>query len=375
MTFSIDAKISILLPCANVGGTEISWLEHAIALRERGFAVRFVSLHPDGGFARVLASMGFEIEEAGYKGPFGILSTGRLLGILHRHDPSVVICVTPSLPMIVACLVGRFRAICSMDTHHGGGRLPLRWPLIYRLCGLACSHVVCPTDFLRNEVVSFHRGLAPRTVVVPYRLDSPTVAGETSNENGESHYGNDQTHLRVGFIGQLIARKRPDLFVEVAKSVMERRQDVSFHVAGAGALRKDMEDWVKAAGLTRSFTFLGSISNTRDFYRSMDAVFFSSEVDALGRVPFEALSQGTPVVGYLGRGGLTEYLPSGSRVCRLESSDNVATLTEDLLQMLESECGRAAQREECVKCFEDIKARSASSTALFDLMESLVGGA
>ena len=74
------------------------------------------------------------------------------------------------------------------------------------------------------------------------------------------------------------------------------------------AYLKEMHDSIQAKGLSDKFTFTGHRSDIREWLALSDAVLsLSNQAETFGRTALEALSVGTPVIGW-NRGGVAEIL-------------------------------------------------------------------
>ena len=63
-------------------------------------------------------------------------------------------------------------------------------------------------------------------------------------------------------------------------------------------------------GLGNRIRWLGWQDDLQDFYRSLDVMLFTSDFDAMGRTPLEAMSHGVPVVASVVHCGLPEVIDS-----------------------------------------------------------------
>lgn len=115
--------------------------------------------------------------------------------------------------------------------------------------------------------------------------------------------------LHVGIIGRLEAVKRVDIFLEMAKLVLEKNvfPDIQFHVIGDGKLRANLEQRCELLGLNEIMKFHGHRTDIAACLRSLDAIVMSSDHEGTPMIALEALALGTPVIAHC-VGGLKEIL-------------------------------------------------------------------
>jgi glycosyltransferase involved in cell wall biosynthesis len=145
----------------------------------------------------------------------------------------------------------------------------------------------------------------------------------------------------VLFVGSLIPRKGLPSLVEVAKKVVKVQADVKFLVAGDGPLRKNLDESLKAAGLSENFHFLSRIKDDTlpALYNCADVFVLPSIQEGQGIVLLEAQASGKPVVAF-DIGGVNEAVRSGETGLLVERG-SIDGLAEALLKLL----GDGALRE------------------------------
>lgn len=95
----------------------------------------------------------------------------------------------------------------------------------------------------------------------------------------------------ITFIARLSEEKRPELFVKIAKKLLEARNDVHFVIAGDGNLYKKVR-----SSINKNFTMLGSINTPEEIYAISDITVNCSSLEGLALTSYESLSMGVPVV-------------------------------------------------------------------------------
>jgi glycosyltransferase involved in cell wall biosynthesis len=120
----------------------------------------------------------------------------------------------------------------------------------------------------------------------------------------------------VGSAGLRHWRKAPDLFVSVARRVIDTAPDARFVWLGgdddAPASRAALAD-VERAGLTGRVEFVAHQDHPRDWFRLFDAFLLTAREDAYPLVCLEAASVGVPIVCFTS-GGAPEFVRADAGV-------------------------------------------------------------
>jgi len=120
------------------------------------------------------------------------------------------------------------------------------------------------------------------------------------------------------FSGQLIERKLPVFFVEVAAKV-NGKQKIKVLILGDGPLKSDMEKRLIESGIAHSFAGYIPQNKLQSFYKKGKILLFPTESDPWGIVANEALSVGIPVIISPNAGAANDLIISGKNGFVLEN--------------------------------------------------------
>ncbi len=120
----------------------------------------------------------------------------------------------------------------------------------------------------------------------------------------------------VGGCGTTDWRKGPDLFIQVAKYVIDRNIANEVHFLwlggdGAGARYEMLQYDIRQAGLDSRVRFLGEHEDTGKFFAAIDLLALLSREDPFPLVVLEAAMFGKPTVCFNGSGGIPEFIDHG----------------------------------------------------------------
>lgn len=154
----------------------------------------------------------------------------------------------------------------------------------------------------------------------------------------------------IGFLSNMQARKRPELFLEIAR-LLKQQAPGRFQFVMAGAFYDDYESRLRkitaSYGLTPDVTFTGFVKNPEDILRGFDMLIAPAEDEAFGRVLVEAMALEVPVVA-AASGGHAEIIEDGVSGFLCPPGD--APAFADRILRLESDTDlRASIREAAVK--------------------------
>ncbi len=153
--------------------------------------------------------------------------------------------------------------------------------------------------------------------------------------------------LLVLYVARLVPRKNVNLYVDVARTVIERIDKALFMIVGDGPLKRTLEGSVRGSSLERKIRFLGGFSDDLvDVYHACDLFLSTSNYEGFGLAIVEAMAAGKPVVA-TSVGGVPEVVLDGS-TGRLCAPEDVSGLARAVLELLgdgrtREQMGRAAQ--------------------------------
>jgi len=183
------------------------------------------------------------------------------------------------------------------------------------------TRVIAISQFIRGYITDNYPGLdASRIVVIPRGVDRGDYRHDFMPDAAWQAAWNSSHGALAGrallILPARLTRWKGQLdFIAVVAEL--RRRGIAVHglIAGAAHPRKrGFEDELRARvatlGLEGDISFLGQRSDLRELLAISDiACSFTTEPEAFGRTTIEALSVGTPVVGY-DYGGTAEILRS-----------------------------------------------------------------
>lgn len=142
--------------------------------------------------------------------------------------------------------------------------------------------------------------------VIPNGVDVQSLFADVE-QNPQPGLSQDQIH--VALIGRLVAVKRPDIFLNMAKVLLQHPyRSWRFHVLGDGPLAAALIRQAADLGISAHMHFHGHCTPASPWLVKMHVVVMCSDHEGLPMVALEALALGVPVVAHC-TGGLKQVLP------------------------------------------------------------------
>jgi len=115
----------------------------------------------------------------------------------------------------------------------------------------------------------------------------------------------------IAFSGQIIDRKMPLFFAEVARLLKERKPDIRALILGDGPDRERMLEALRAAGVDHHYAGFASQGDLPAHYASARLFLFPTRQDPWGVVANEACAVGVPVITCENAGAANDLVRNG----------------------------------------------------------------
>jgi glycosyltransferase involved in cell wall biosynthesis len=175
---------------------------------------------------------------------------------------------------------------------------------------------------------------ADKVVVIPNGVDTATFAAvpDTAALRRELEIG--LTDPVVSIVAALRPEKNHELFLEVARRVIERISNARFLIIGDGPLREPLEKLARELGVAANVRFLGSRDDVPRLLSLSDVFALTSHNEASPVSILEAMSVGRPVVA-VNVGSIREVVSDG-RNGFLAAPGDAGQLAERIVWLIEN---------------------------------------
>jgi glycosyltransferase involved in cell wall biosynthesis len=312
-------------------------------------SIRDVVFLQEGPFADTVQERGYPVTviPTSKGAPSLLRSALRLRGLLARRPPQLV-----HANGVKAALVAALALV--------GKRIPLVWVKHDLSFDRSLARVLATRSRLvvgvSGAAVSIFEGRARRKVrVVPNALPRSEVDRPAARTRLLEALGQTEPAVVIGLVGRLYKMKGQHELVEIVPALLERVPGL--HVVFLGGVDETVPEYaaslrrrVRELRLDDAVTFLGHRDDAAELAAGLDVLAVPSvpaergNREAFSLVALEAMSAGTPVVGYA-EGGLPEVLgscallvPTGDRAALRDALLRV--LADDELARRLAACGR-----------------------------------
>lgn len=156
--------------------------------------------------------------------------------------------------------------------------------------GMAAADMVCAVSDLTRRIVIDKYGIDANKVVTLHNAVEPT--------NKEIIRRKNVPEKIVTFLGRVTFQKGPEYFVETAKKVLEKEDNVRFVLAGDGDLMPHIIERIAELGIADKFHFTGFLTgdDINTMFGMSDVYVMPSISEPFGISPLEAMRANVPVV-------------------------------------------------------------------------------
>ena len=197
-----------------------------------------------------------------------------------------------------------------------------------RLIAKLSSRIIVISDSVRNKF----RGFEDKTIKIYNAIDFKSIKITKSKEEIKNDL-DIKDEFVVGIFSRLVKWKGHELFLEVAKKIIEKGFNAKFLIVGEGEERENILREIRELKIEKYVLFLGYRENVYDFMNLCDIVCnFSVEPEPFGRTIIEAMAL-KKVVFSTNLGGPIEIIDDGvdGFLCPL-NADIIAKKIIDVLK-------------------------------------------
>jgi glycosyltransferase involved in cell wall biosynthesis len=265
----------------------------------------------------VQTNNGFKIEFSGKYGP-GLLQEIRnyalvaeiiahenQFDIIHAHDwltfPAGIAAKNKSgKPLVVH--------VHATEFDRSGGNVN---PKVYAIEreGMEMADGIIAVSSLTKSIIVEKYGIPAGKITVVYNAVEPVT------EEKEKRFHKGVNEKIVTFLGRITMQKGPEYFIEAARLVLKKMNNVRFVMAGSGDLMNPMIARVAELGISDHFHFTGFLkgNDVIQMLRMTDVFVMPSVSEPFGIVPLEAMQFNVPVI-ISNQSGVAEIIENAIKI-------------------------------------------------------------
>ena len=281
---------------ALAGGAEIYAWQLALAMREAGAEVEFLTARERGG-ARTVVRDGIPVRRAGGALGFYLQTARRLLTRRRRLD--LVLESSGGMPSFAPLFVRRRTPVVVVVHHVHQDQYGVHFPAPVAALGRWLERVVMPRVYRRTRTLAVS---ASTRTELRERLGWQGPIGILENGAELPPPGSGNPLLkdpdRLVVLGRLVAHKRADVVLHAVAELRRTRPRLRVDVVGKGPERDRLERLADQLGLGLAVTFHGFVDERTKatLLRRAALHVCASDAEGWGQVVIEAAGHGVPTV-------------------------------------------------------------------------------
>jgi len=334
-----STHVLMFIQSLELGGSETQCVEVARLLARNGYSVTVGCLRAGGPLERRLKEAGLECVEFPVRGsmlrPNTIMQMLKLVIFIRRRKFRVVQTndLYSNLFAVPAAWLARVPVIISSrrDLARWWWYTPVRRKILRKVQELS-TWILVNSKAVRQELMTRDGFDAERIRIIYNGIDEEKYTQVTINRE-ELLPGTSSKEKLIIMVGNMhVGVKGHSDLIEAARTVREICPEARFLLAGDGEMRPFFEDQVKAAGLERTFAFLGHRTDIPALLSCCDIGVLASRSEGLPNAVLEYMAAALPVVA-TAVGGVPEIIENEESGL-LVPPENPAALSAAILRML-----------------------------------------
>ena len=307
-------RILQLIPSLEAGGAERACLDIAAALHAEGGTSWVFS--EGGRMADELAALGGVLVKrpAASKNPARIIAHGVTIAARARSENIDIIHARRRAPAWRGRIAAKLTGLPYVTTFHGfyGARNSLK--RLYNSVMIRGDRVIAGSQFMANHIRDTYSCPRERIALIPRGIDTarfdPAGIADSKAQALRQEWGANPAQKLVLLPGRLTRWKGQGLLLE---AVDRLRDPALFTVMvgdpqGRDGYVKELQTQIDRLGLANAVHIAGHVSDMPTAYKAADIIVSAStDAEAFGRVPVEAMAMGKQIIA-ADHGGASETL-------------------------------------------------------------------
>lgn len=237
-----------------------------------------------------------------------LLQVRKLANYIRKHNIQIVHAHLPWAG-IVARMAGKIAGVPVIYTEHN------KWErynkgtfYLNKLTFPWQKTVVAVSKDVADSIKKYYKAILPHVQVISNGVNTETFV-KTGSQAVRTQLGIPATAKVVGIVSVFRVQKRLHIWLEIAKKLHEKDENLHFIVVGAGPLEQELLQLQQQLQQKKYVHFVGLQTEVKPYYEAMDVFMMTSEFEGLPIALLEAMSmQVFPICTTAG--GIGEVLTS-----------------------------------------------------------------
>jgi len=257
------------------GGQEIRIIGEMLAVQEQGVKV-FLACRDHATIKKKALEHGIKVFTLPFRGNADIKTLLALKNIIKEHDIDIVN-THSGKDTWVGGLAAKFAGVKFIRTRHLSNRIrSSRTNFINELA----DYIFTTGESVRADMIKYNRIKPERIKSIPTGIDADVFNPELYDRSScRKLFSLKEDEIAIGIVAVLRQFKRHDLFLQMAKALVERytNKKLVFLIAGDGPQKNSIVSLVQQAGLDKQVRLLGYVTQVPELLMALDIFVLSSD--------------------------------------------------------------------------------------------------
>ncbi|MCF8034770.1 MAG: glycosyltransferase family 4 protein [Desulfarculaceae bacterium] len=274
------------------GGQEIRILTECQGMAARGHRVALCGC-PEGKLRQAAEAAGLTFHPLAMRGPWDLPAIRGLMGLMKRERTDILN-THSSVDGWVGGMASRLAGVANVRTRHLSAKVPNHpFNFVYRLP----QAVTTTGEGIRRHLIQDYGLPGQRVASIPTGVDTGRYAPAEPDPALAAELGLTPGVPVVAIVAILRSWKRHDLFLEMAKELLEAGRRAQFMLVGGGPKEQEIRGLVKSMGLWDAVRMTGMRQDVERILPLCDAcVLASDKNEGVPQAVLQQMSAQRPVV-------------------------------------------------------------------------------
>jgi glycosyltransferase involved in cell wall biosynthesis len=275
------------------GGQEIRIINEMLAVREKGIEV-FLACRENSKIKEKAIKNNIKVFTLPFKNNFDIKTIFLLKKIIKENHINIVN-THSGKDTWVGGIAAKLSGAKFIRTRHLSNPInPSKLNFINEMT----DFIITTGESIRKDMIENNRINPKKILSIPTGIDDNLFNPNKCNEKDyKEEFGIEKDKISIGIIAVIRAFKRHDVFIEVAKKLLEKHKNLKFYIAGDGPKKNTIKNIVKNLGLEKDIVFLGHINNLEKLLCALDIIVSTSDSkEGVSQAIIQALMMNKKVV-------------------------------------------------------------------------------
>lgn len=170
------------------------------------------------------------------------------------------------------------------------------YTMIERIMAAFCQRIICISEAEKKSALDKKICSAAHLKVILNGIDIKNYDEYEHNNLARADIGIPEDALVVGMVGRLSDQKAPDVFIRMARQIINCIPNACFIIVGSGEMQKDIENYAKKHGILEAVHITGWVNNPLSYIALFDIAVLLSRWEGFGLAIPEYMLCKKPIV-------------------------------------------------------------------------------